>query len=162
MTSSPSRRRRGVLFDLVFAWVPSLVLLAGVVSHESAPVPATPREFEFIEVSSLRSRAEELPLRLTVIIERGGFRVITHDGSEVGVPRERRVPADDYAALEREAKQIKQLHHHEVVVTIRADGAAPLAMLLRTIRAMRGSRCPFPAQGESEACLFFQTVVEAG
>jgi hypothetical protein len=57
---------------------------------------------------------------------------------------------------------IKQSHHDEVVVTIGADGAVSLAMLLRTIRAMRGSRCPFPAKGEAEACLFFQTVVEAG
>ena len=72
----------------------------------------------------------------------------------------------DYIALEAKAKELKAKAKHETVVTISAENSIPMAVLVKTMDAVRGSDCKLLMVKEDEPvpeeCLFFQPIIEAG
>lgn len=105
---------------------------------------------------------------------------IANDGFELSVGARGSAPAKwiglaaaaatadrhDYAALEAEAASLLRLGTVDPVVYVDAEGDVPMATLVATMDAMRGSRCSLSAVRAGEnapaGCLFYGVVVEPG
>jgi biopolymer transport protein ExbD len=72
----------------------------------------------------------------------------------------------DLAALESEAARLKALGAYDPVVRINAEGDVPMASLVATMDALRGSECRLGRLGPDEtvpdSCFFYSVVIEPG
>lgn len=72
----------------------------------------------------------------------------------------------DLAALESEAARLKALGAYDPVVRINAEGDVPMASLVATMDALRGSDCRLGRLGPDEtvpdSCFFYSVVIEPG
>jgi hypothetical protein len=80
-------------------------------------------------------------------------------------------PMDDYerynyAALEAEAKKLKDGHKSETVVTLSAENTIPMQSMINTMDALSGRTCKIgkalKGEGVPDDCYFWQPVVEGG
>lgn len=122
------------------------------------------------------------PLNLKVFVMADGFRVSAAGQQHSGRPGQDRdrdattialarpgaawddFDRYDYAALEATANRYKTLFPHETHVTISAENNVPLAALVSTLDALRGSGCHLRSGAPGEIapeCLFWNPIVEA-
>lgn len=171
------------VMNIMFLLIPALLLAMEVASL--AAIAVSPPKFAAAPSEKKEEeKKEEKPLNFKVFILDDGFRVTTaqqQEGAEAGKSQDSSGPsipladpsADitnyeryDYAALEAKARELKAKAKHETVVTISAENNIPMAVLVKTMDAARGSDCKLLMIKEDEPmpeeCLFYQPIVEAG
>lgn len=171
------------VMNIMFLLIPALLLAMEVASL--AAIAVSPPKFAAAPSEKKEEeKKEEKPLQFKVFILGDGFRVTTaaqQEGAEAGKAQDSSGPsiplakptADltdyeryDYMALEAKARELKAKAKHETVVTISAENNIPMAVLIRTMDAVRGTDCKLLMVKEDEPipeeCLFFQPIVEAG
>ena len=171
------------VMNIMFLLIPALLLAMEVASM--AAIAVSPPKFAAAPSDKKEEeKKEEKPLNFKVFILEDGFRVTTaqqQEGAEAGKSQDSSGPsiplakpgADmtdferyDYAALEAKAKERKAKASQETVVTISAENSIPMAVLINTMDAVRGTECKLLMVKEDEpmpeACLFYQPIVEAG
>jgi biopolymer transport protein ExbD len=171
------------VMNIMFLLIPALLLAMEVASL--AAIAVSPPKFAAAPSDKKEEeKKDEKPLKFKVFILDDGFRVTTasqQEGAEAGKEQDSSGPsiplakpsADakdyeryDYAALEAKAKELKEIAKHETVVTISAENDIPMAVLISTMDAVRGTECKLLMLKEDEEippeCLFFQPIVEAG
>jgi biopolymer transport protein ExbD len=171
------------VMNIMFLLIPALLLAMEVASM--AAIAVSPPKFAAAPSDKKEEeKKEEKPLNFKVFILEDGFRVTTaqqQEGAEAGAAQDSSGPsiplakpgADmndfdryDYAALEDKAKELKAKAKAETVVTISAENSIPMAVLIQTMDAVRGTDCKLLMIKEDEPmpeeCLFYQPIVEAG
>jgi biopolymer transport protein ExbD len=171
------------VMNIMFLMIPALLLAMEVASL--AAIAVSPPKFAAAPSDKKEEeKKEEKPLQFKVFILEDGFRVSTaaqQEGAEAGKAQDSAGPsiplakpgADmndfdryDYMALEAKAKELKAKSTHETVVTISAENSIPMAVLVRTMDAVRGTDCKLLMVTEDEPvppeCLFYQPIIEAG
>lgn len=171
------------VMNIMFLLIPALLLAMEVASM--AAIAVSPPKFAAAPSDKKEEeKKEEKPLNFKVFILEDGFRVTTaqqQDGADAGKAQDSTGPsiplakpgADmtdferyDYAALEAKAKELKDRAKAETVVTISAENSIPMAVLIQTMDAVRGTDCKLLMIKEDEPmpeeCLFYQPIVEAG
>jgi biopolymer transport protein ExbD len=171
------------VMNIMFLLIPALLLAMEVASM--AAIAVSPPKFAAAPSEKKEEeKKEEKPLKFKVFILDDGFRVTTasqQEGAEAGKAQDSSGPsiplakpgADitdyeryDYMALEAKAKELKEKAKHETVVTISSENHIPMAVLINTMDAVRGTECKLLMVKEDEpfpdTCLFFQPIVEAG
>jgi biopolymer transport protein ExbD len=171
------------VMNIMFLLIPALLLAMEVASM--AAIAVSPPKFAAAPSDKKEEeKKEEKPLQFKVFILEDGFRVTTaaqQEGAEAGKAQDSSGPsiplakpgADltdydryDYVALEAKARELKAKAKMETVVTISAENSIPMAVLVKTMDAVRGTECKLLMVSEDEPvpeeCLFFQPIVEAG
>lgn len=175
------------VMNIMFLMIPALLLAMEVASL--AAIGVSPPKFAAAPSEKKEEeKKEEKPLNLKVFIMEDGFRVSTasqQEGAEAGKAQDSSKPTIplakpgspmtdyeryNYAALEAEAKKLKEGHKSETVVTLSAENSIPMQVLIKTMDAARGRDCrlvPFLESTDENAeppeeCLFFMPIVEAG
>jgi biopolymer transport protein ExbD len=171
------------IMNIMFLMIPALLLAMEIASM--AAIAVSPPKFSAAPSEKPpEEKKEEKPLNLKVFILEDGFRISTasqQEGAEAGksqdsskptIPAKPGKPEEydryDYAALEAKAKELKEAHGSETVVTISAENSIPMQVLISTMDATRGTECKLNAfqNGTIDApppeCLFWQPIVEAG
>jgi biopolymer transport protein ExbD len=171
------------VMNIMFLLIPGLLLAMEVASM--AAIAVSPPKFSAAPSQEKPEEPKEKPLKLKVFIMEDGFRVAAagqQEGADAGKSADSQkptiplakpgAPLDDYtrydfAALEAKAKEYKATAPHETTVTISAENTIPMAVLVGTMDAMRGSSCKLIGaiqQGEEvpAECMFWQPIVEAG
>ncbi len=171
------------VMNIMFLLIPALLLAMEVASM--AAIAVSPPKFAAAPSDKKEEEKEtEKPLKFKVSILEDGFRVTTaaqQEGAEAGKAQDSSGPSIplakpgagmddydryDYAALEEKARELKSKAKHETVVTISAENTIPMAVLISTMDAVRGSDCKLLTVKEDEPlpeeCLFYQPIVEAG
>ncbi len=171
------------VMNIMFLLIPALLLAMEVASM--AAIAVSPPKFAAAPSDKKEEdKKEEKPLNFKVFILSDGFRVTTaaqQEGAEAGKAQDSSGPSIplakpgapmeeydryDYQALEDKARELKSKASSETVVTISAENNIPMAVLISTMDAVRGSDCKILQFKEDEpppeACLFYQPIVEAG
>jgi len=171
------------VMNIMFLLIPALLLAMEVASL--AAVAVSPPKFAAAPSEKKEEeKKEEKPLQFKVFILEDGFRVTTaaqQEGAEAGKAQDSSGPSIplakpgsdltdydryDYMALEAKARELKAKAKHETVVTISAENNIPMAVLIKTMDAVRGTDCKLLMVKEDEPlpeeCLFYQPIVEAG
>jgi hypothetical protein len=171
------------VMNIMFLMIPALLLAMEVASL--AAIAVSPPKFAAAPSDKKEEeKKEEKPLQFKVFILEDGFRVTTaaqQEGAEAGKAQDSSGPsiplakpgADmtdfdryDYVGLEAKAKELKAKSKHETVVTISAENSIPMAVLIKTMDAVRGSDCKLLMVKEDEPlpeeCMFYQPIIEAG
>jgi biopolymer transport protein ExbD len=171
------------VMNIMFLLIPALLLAMEVASL--AAIAVSPPKFAAAPSEKKEEeKKEEKPLQFKVFILEDGFRVTTaaqQEGAEAGKAQDSSGPSIplakpgaeltdyeryDYVALEAKARELKGKAKHETVVTISAENSIPMAVLVKTMDAVRGSECKLLMVKEDEPvpeeCLFYQPIVEAG
>jgi hypothetical protein len=167
----------------MFLMIPAL-LLAMEIAKMAAVAVSPPKFAAAPSDQKEEEKPEEKPLKFKVFILADGFRVSTaeqQEGAEAGKAQDSGGPSIplakpgapmddyeryDYIALEAKAKELKAKSKHETVVTISAENSIPMAVLIKTMDAVRGSDCKLLMVKEDEPlpeeCMFYQPIIEAG
>lgn len=166
------------VMNIMFLLIPALLLAMEVASL--AAIAVSPPKFAAAPSDKKEEeKKEEKPLQFKVFILEDGFRVTTAAQQEAGKAQDSTGPSIplakpgsdlsdydryDYVALEAKARELKAKAKSETVVTISAENNIPMAVLIKTMDAVRGSDCKLlMAEDEvPEECLFYQPIVEAG
>jgi biopolymer transport protein ExbD len=171
------------VMNIMFLLIPALLLAMEVASM--AAIAVSPPKFAAAPSEKKEEeKKEEKPLNFKVFILEDGFRVTTaaqQEGAEAGKAQDSSGPSIplakpaaplddydryDYKALEDKARELKGKASHETVVTISAENNIPMAVLIATMDAARGTDCKLLMIKEDEPmpeeCLFYQPIVEAG
>lgn len=173
------------VMNIMFLMIPALLLAMEVASL--AAIGVSPPKFAAAPSDKKEEeKKEEKPLNFKVFIMEDGYRTSIasqQEGAEAGKAQDSSkptiplakpgAPMDDYerynyAALEAEAKKLKEGHASETVVTLSAENTIPMQVLVQTMDAVRGTDCrllPFldgTVEAPPEGCYFFMPVVEAG
>lgn len=173
------------VMNIMFLMIPALLLAMEVASL--AAINVSPPKFAAAPSDKKEEeKKEEKPLNFKIFIMEDGYRTSVasqQEGAEAGKSQDSTkptiplakpgAPMDDYerynyAALEAEAKKLKDGHKSETVVTISAENSIPMQVLIQTMDAARGTECrliPFldgTVEEPPDNCYFFMPVVEAG
>lgn len=173
------------IMNIMFLMIPALLLAMEIASM--AAIAVSPPKFSAAPSEKKEEeKKEEKPLNFKVFILEDGFRITTasqQEGAEAGKAQDSSKPTIplakpsakmdeydryDFAALEAKAKELKEAHGHETVVTISAENSIPMQVLISTMDATRGTDCKLNAfqSGSIDEpppeCLFWQPIVEAG
>lgn len=182
------------VMNIMFLLIPALLLAMEVASM--AAIAVSPPKFSAAPSEKKEEKKEEKKqLKLKVFIMEDGFRVSSADqqeGAEAGKETDSSAPTIplmsdkngckaaemvlfdnaprngcyDFATLEAQAKKLKEGFSHESIVTLSAENAIPMQVLIHTMDAMRGTDCKLNVKtpdGKVPAeCYFYQPIVEAG
>ena len=154
------------VMNVMFLLIPALLLAMEVAPFSSVTV--VPPKFSPVADPSDQQPTHE-PLRLKVAVREDGFSA--RYGSSPESERAIDIPlgADgkhDYAALEKQAAELKALFPEDSVVNITAENGIEYGTLVRSLDALRGSECSLNGALHGETvpgeCYFWTVVVESG
>jgi len=172
------------VMNIMFLLIPALLMAMEFASM--AAINVSPPKFAAAAAQENKEeKKDEKPLNLKVFVMEDGFRVSAdgqQEGAEAGKSQDSKAPTIglakpgapmndydryDYAALEAKAKSYKSLFPNEVVVTISAESAIPMQVLITTMDALTGRMCKLAKAlkgGEKlpDDCYFWQPIVEGG
>ena len=146
------------VLSCMFLLIPALLLAMEVA--RMVQIPVSPPKWSSNPTGQTNDDPE---LKVAVHIREDGFAASTGAGDDLEIPL--REGQYDYGALNDWAHRLKAVHPKEWTVTISAENAVQLQVLVEAMDSLRGTDCKlagaFAGEEVPQACLLWRPVVSA-
>ncbi len=146
------------VLSCMFMMIPALLLAMEVA--RMVQIPVSPPKWS----SNPTGQTDDTPdLKVAVHIREDGFAASTGGGDDLEIPL--RDGAYDYGALNGWASRLKAVHPNEWTVTISAENAVELQVLVDAMDSLRGTDCKlagaFAGEDVPAQCLLWRPIISS-